>query len=60
MIKILIDMNLSPQWEYIFKKEKFIAKHWSNIGNIGASDKIIIKIQMKILFSLISPLISFS
>lgn len=40
-IKILIDMNLSPQWVVFFKKNKISAVHWSTIGDHRASDDTI-------------------
>ncbi len=38
-MKILIDMNLSPQWVEALAEEGINAVHWSKIGSISASDK---------------------
>ena len=43
MIKILIDMNLSPEWVKIFIAEEWDAVHWSEIGPIDAQDQTILK-----------------
>ncbi len=32
-MKILIDMNLSPQWVDVFTTAKIESIHWSNIGD---------------------------
>ncbi len=32
-IKILIDMNLSPQWVKVVKENEIDAVYWSEIGN---------------------------
>lgn len=37
-MKILIDMNLSPQWVQEFNKFGFEAVHWSTIGKFDAED----------------------
>jgi predicted nuclease of predicted toxin-antitoxin system len=38
-MKILIDMNLSPEWIPVLETEGWSAKHWSHIGNPKAEDK---------------------
>lgn len=38
-MKILIDMNLSPQWVSVFGEEGIKAIHWSAIGRPDASDR---------------------
>jgi predicted nuclease of predicted toxin-antitoxin system len=43
MIKILIDMNLPPKWIDVFDAEGWEAVHWSNIGDFGATDEVIMK-----------------
>ena len=43
MIKILIDMNLSPNWVEIFDAEDWEAVHWSKVGDYGAKDEVILK-----------------
>ena len=40
-LKILIDMNLSPQWVEVFKRRKIEAKHWSKVGDPRADDRVI-------------------
>lgn len=37
-LKLLIDMNLSPQWVAAFEDEGFVATHWSRIGPGDADD----------------------
>ncbi len=37
-MKILIDMNLSPEWAVIFSHHGITAVHWSTIGNPRAPD----------------------
>ena len=41
-MKILIDMNLSPEWVPVLKRQGWEASHWSRIGNPGAPDKEIL------------------
>lgn len=38
-MKILIDMNLSPQWCAVFEAEGWEAVHWSTVGDAGATDR---------------------
>jgi predicted nuclease of predicted toxin-antitoxin system len=40
-IKILVDMNLSPDWVSHLQSHNWIAIHWSAIGDARASDKTI-------------------
>ena len=40
-MKLIIDMNLSPEWVKIFERNGFKAEHWSNVGDPGASDRTI-------------------
>ena len=42
-VKILIDMNLSPQWVEFFKKHDIDAVHWSTIGDPRAQDHVIMQ-----------------
>jgi predicted nuclease of predicted toxin-antitoxin system len=37
-MRILIDMNLSPEWVNEFRLYDINAIHWSDIGDIGAPD----------------------
>lgn len=38
-MKILIDMNLSPQWSAVFQREGWEAVHWSTVGQPDAADR---------------------
>lgn len=40
-MKILIDMNLSPEWVNAFMEAEIESVHWSKIGNFAASDSVI-------------------
>ncbi len=40
-MKILIDMNLSPDWVDVLIENGFEALHWSTIGNPRADDSIL-------------------
>ncbi|MFM6011764.1 MAG: DUF5615 family PIN-like protein [Dolichospermum sp.] len=42
-MKILIDMNLSPDWVVVFKKYNIHAVHWSNVGDIHEKDSVIME-----------------
>lgn len=37
-MKILVDMNLSPDWTDVFAKHGITAIHWSSIGDPKAED----------------------
>jgi predicted nuclease of predicted toxin-antitoxin system len=41
-MKILIDMNLSPEWVQEFKLHKIEAVHWSAVGKFDAPDTLLI------------------
>lgn len=41
-MKILIDMNLSPEWEDALRSAGLSATHWSRIGPPDASDREIL------------------
>lgn len=41
-MKILIDMNLSPDWVKEFKANNIEAVHWSEVGKFDAPDAAII------------------
>ena len=41
-MKILIDMNLSPQWTAVLKRHGWEAAHWSEIGDPRATDRTIL------------------
>ena len=40
-MKIIVDMNLSPQWVFILQKAGYEALHWSTVGNPNAKDSTI-------------------
>jgi predicted nuclease of predicted toxin-antitoxin system len=37
-MKLLVDMNLSPDWVAVLKQAGWEAVHWSNVGNPRAAD----------------------
>ena|SRR6266850_1486153 len=41
-MKILVDMNLSPSWVGFLVANGFEAVHWSNVGNPGAEDAVLL------------------
>ena len=42
-MKILIDMNLSPDWIAVFEKYNIAAVHWSTVGDRREKDSIIME-----------------
>ncbi len=42
-IRMLIDMNLSPEWVQEFSRHGIVSEHWSVVGNPGASDREIME-----------------
>jgi predicted nuclease of predicted toxin-antitoxin system len=42
-MKILIDMNLSPDWVAIFDRHEIEAIHWSSIGDPRERDTVIME-----------------
>jgi predicted nuclease of predicted toxin-antitoxin system len=42
-VKILIDMNLSPEWVQEFSNHDIEAKHWSEVGKFDAPDSILMQ-----------------
>ena len=40
-MKIVIDMNLSPQWVSVLEAAGYEAVHWSTVGNPQAADQTI-------------------
>ena len=38
-LKLLVDMNLSPEWVSVLAKHGWQAMHWSTVGDPRASDK---------------------
>ena len=41
-MKIVIDMNLSPEWEDVFHLSPHAATHWSRVGALDAPDEEIL------------------
>lgn len=37
-MKILVDMNLSPEWVEVLQQAGFTAIHWSAVGKANAQD----------------------
>ena len=37
-MKVLIDMNLSPEWVEVLERNGFEARHWGAVGDPGAAD----------------------
>ncbi|MDP2981705.1 MAG: DUF5615 family PIN-like protein [Candidatus Latescibacter sp.] len=42
-MKLLIDMNLSPDWVEVFQQQGWQSLHWSTVGDLRAPDKDIIE-----------------
>jgi|SRR6476620_8238528 len=40
-LKILVDMNLSPDWVPLLEREGWTAVHWSVVGDPRAIDRVI-------------------
>lgn len=40
-MKLLIDMNLSPEWVSVLESNGWEAMHWSSVGDPRASDRTI-------------------
>jgi predicted nuclease of predicted toxin-antitoxin system len=40
-MKIVLDMNLSPDWVPVLRNAGHDAVHWSTVGDPGASDRVI-------------------
>ena len=40
-VKILLDMNLSPDWVAFLQQQGWTAKHWSTVGDPKATDRTI-------------------
>lgn len=37
-LRLVVDMNLSPEWVALFAAEGWVAVHWSNVGDAKAED----------------------
>ncbi len=42
-MKIVIDMNLSPEWATVLTRHGFVAAHWSTVGDPRAADVVIME-----------------
>lgn len=42
-MKVLSDMNLSPNWVPLLEAAGFESVHWSTVGDPGASDRSILE-----------------
>ncbi|PMB48790.1 hypothetical protein CEN39_22325 [Fischerella thermalis CCMEE 5201] len=42
-MKILIDMNLSPDWVVVFERYNIESVHWSSVGNPRELDTVIME-----------------
>ncbi|MGH9872501.1 MAG: DUF5615 family PIN-like protein [Pyrinomonadaceae bacterium] len=40
-MKILVDMNLSPEWVVVLAQHGITAVHWSTVGNPRAEDSVL-------------------
>ena len=40
-MKILIDMNLSPEWVRVLERHGWTAVHWSTVGDPRAEDTVL-------------------
>jgi len=42
-MKLLIDMNLPPEWVKVFKRHGWEVLHWSEVGDLDAADHVIME-----------------
>lgn len=42
-MKLLVDMNLTPDWVEVFKRQGWEALHWATVGDPRASDSTIME-----------------
>jgi len=42
-MKILVDMNLSPDWVEVFTRHDLSAVHWSTVGDPHAEDPVLME-----------------
>lgn len=42
-MKLLIDMNLSPEWVDVLRSNGYEAQHWSTVGDPRAPDYVIME-----------------
>lgn len=46
-MKLLLDMNISPDWCELFSSEGHEAVHWGTIGNPGSNSPSVIQIRIQ-------------
>jgi predicted nuclease of predicted toxin-antitoxin system len=59
-MKLLVDMNLSPQWVDFLKESGWETKHWSTVGDVTSSDATIMAYAAKNDFVVITHDLDFS
>lgn len=42
MIRIVVDVNLSPSWVPVFGSHSIEAVHWSTVGDVRAADRVVL------------------
>ena len=42
-MKLLVDMNLTPRWVPFLVASGFECQHWSRLGDVSATDRVITK-----------------
>jgi predicted nuclease of predicted toxin-antitoxin system len=42
-VKLLVDMNLTPEWVGFLARHGFHAQHWSSVGKAKATDQAILQ-----------------
>ena len=56
-MKILIDMNLLPEWTLVFGKYGIESLHWSTVGAPRATDRVImhwVRVNSYVVFTLMT------
>ena len=59
-MKLLVDMNLSPQWVEFLRESGWETKHWSTVGDVTSSDASIMAYAAKNDFVVITHDLDFS
>ena len=42
-MRVLLDMNLSPTWVEFLTRHGIEAVHWSEVGDVGAKDAVLLR-----------------
>ncbi|HXN34922.1 MAG TPA: DUF5615 family PIN-like protein [Opitutaceae bacterium] len=42
-MKLLVDMNLSPDWVHYFSERGIESVHWASVGSLDATDQVIME-----------------